>query len=120
MSDVDRVADLDLQQAEVEGKKPEQLQAMRTAPGPGQSRGLLLLYPISRASLPKMGLGTAGDGGRRVALDAAEDVIGVGMVFPEATELTPQKYMTVDLSNVPQEILELPDEETEDDIQGTK
>jgi hypothetical protein len=111
MTDADRLADLDIARAEIEGKAPAELQAMRTAPGPGASKGLLLIYPISKDSRPMTGRAGRQGTARRVALDAAAHVMGVGIVFPRARHDTPQRYMTVDLSGVQRELLELPEDE---------
>ncbi|MCX4981105.1 Z1 domain-containing protein [Streptomyces sp. NBC_00572] len=57
--------------------------------------GLLVLYPIDRVSAPSPSKS------RRAALDAEEDVIGVGLVFPQpAHDSTVEKYISADLSSV--------------------
>src|SRR5262249_48192736 len=66
----DRVVDLELSREQRSGND-EALQALRP---PG--KGLLLIYPVSKDSEPLRGES------RRIPLDALEDVIGVGMVFP--------------------------------------
>ncbi|MCL4876218.1 MAG: hypothetical protein KJ064_06155 [Anaerolineae bacterium] len=76
------------------------------------SVGLLLLYPISKDSAPN----TRPDGEaketrrsnyHRVALEAVDTVMGVGLVFPKAAgDGTPQSYMTVDMSAIEREEIE--------------
>ena len=65
--------------------------------------GLLLLYPIAKDSQP-----ASGKKGKRVALDAVDDVLAVAFDFPPPKKPTPQRYVRVDLP-VPQE-LDLEDE----------
>jgi hypothetical protein len=106
MSKEDRVADLDLDRVEVRKMDEGRLQAMRP-----QHIGLLLLYPIDKDSLPRPR--QDGHRSRRVPLNAMEHIIGVGLVFPQAENLTAQQYMTVDLSGVQREEIEYVDEEVE-------
>lgn len=87
MSRVDRVVDLDLSPEEVRGDDDE-LQALRPF-----GTGLLLLYPVAKDSQPIRGE-------RRVPLDAVDDVVGVGMVFPNVPPgraWTAVDYMAVEL-----------------------
>lgn len=107
MSKEDRVADLNIDRPEISAVDDVELQAMRP-----EGIGLLILYPISRRSAPR-NLSSAGIS-RREPLDAVEHVIGVGLVFPRARHLTPQTYMTVDLSGIPREEIEWPEEENEE------
>lgn len=51
---------------------------------------LLLVYPINSAS--------PGDGKNRADLDAVEHIIGCAFVFPEARQITPQRYVRARLS----------------------
>ena len=97
MSKVDRVADLTIARSRVSELDDQALAEMRP---PGV--GLLLIYPIQHYSAPKKA--TRGRA-RRVPLDAIKDVIGVGLVFPKAAagQLTPQTYMTADLSRLAKE-----------------
>jgi hypothetical protein len=55
--------------------------------------GLLLLYPIAKDSQPDRAA-AVGKEETREPLDAAEHMIGVALVFPEASKDTPQGYMT--------------------------
>ena len=90
MSRVDRVIDLDVDTTGLHLKPDDELVALRTAhDGPG----LLLLYPISKDSQPKPP--TTGKS-ERAALEAVQDVIGVGLVFPETRHVeTTVEYMAV-------------------------
>jgi Z1 domain len=72
-----------------------------------REQGLLLLYPIDRLSEAR--------GKSREPLDAVEDVIGVSMVFPLSKNLTPQRYKSVDLSQVPREEEEIEWSEDEEE-----
>jgi Z1 domain len=112
MSKVDRVADVGVSRTGLAGRSEDELQDMRP-----DGVALLLLYPIAKDSTP---LRPIVGKQRRVGLDAVEHVIGVGMVFPEAKngKLTPQSYMTADLSGVEREEEEVDldeGEEPEDD-----
>ena len=94
MSRPDRVVDLGLSPEQLGGNDKD-LQALRP---PG--KGLLLLYPISRESRPERG------GNRRTTLDALDEVIGVGMVFPDVPPSrgwSEVDYVAVDLSLVAEE-----------------
>ena len=60
-------------------------------------KGLLLLYPVSKDSTPLR------SEKQRAQLDAVEDVIGVGMVFPDVLPSrgwSQVDYLAVDLSLV--------------------
>lgn len=74
MSKPDRVADLRPASAVTTATSDEELQAIRDADG----RGLVVLYPIDRDSIPKKS--AAG----RIPLDAAGDLLGVALCFPTA------------------------------------
>ncbi|NOL45305.1 Z1 domain-containing protein [Kribbella sandramycini] len=62
--------------------------------------GLLVLYPIDRVSLPSHGRTT------RVPLNAAADVIGVGLVFPQpgVDSTVEWDYISADLSKIDIEV----------------
>jgi hypothetical protein len=79
-------------------------------PATGANTPLLLLYPISKDSKPGGGAVSSpeGESGNRTALDAVEHLVGMALVFPEPRRLTPQRYITADLSRVaePIEMLE--------------
>src|SRR5690606_37028624 len=86
MSKPDRVVDLDLPLAEIKNRTDADLQSMRPP-----SRGLILLYPVNKDSRPQNREG-------REPLDAVEHVIGVGLVFPDATRQdTTVRYKSVAL-----------------------
>jgi hypothetical protein len=72
MSRPDRVVDLGLSADDLR-QKDETLQALRPF-----GTGLLLLYPISRNSPPRESESRA-----RVPMEAIQDVMGVGLVFPD-------------------------------------
>jgi hypothetical protein len=86
MSRVDWLADRTLDSA-TKALSHEQLQRMRK----GDPSGLLLLYPIDRDSQPRRNQNS------RVALNAVEDVIGLGVVFPDATHDEKVTYVAVAL-----------------------
>jgi hypothetical protein len=114
MSRVDRVADLAVASSSVTNASDTELQEMRP-----DGIGLLVIYPIAKHSKP-LRKPKADGKQRRKALEAEEDVIGVGLVFPEARghELTPQSYMTADLSSIEHEVEEfdLDEGEEEDEL----
>lgn len=107
MSTRDQVIDLAELTPEQAGGRDAELRQLREEMAP--MTGLLVLYPISRASVP------LGRSEKRLAtrqpLDAVDDVVGVGLVFPEApSELAgtslASEYVTVDLSRVEDEYYE--------------
>ena len=60
-------------------------------------RPMILLYPIDRVSPPV----ERGENGKRVALEASHDVLGVGLVFPQLgveAGRSPTRYIQIDLS----------------------
>jgi hypothetical protein len=112
MSHEDRVLDLRLEPGEVKAMDDATLQALRPV-----GLGLLILYPINKESISL----TAGN---RVPLDAVEHVIGVGIVFPDASKAdTKVSYKSVAL---PQGDVEEPEEldpevlDTEDNLDEVK
>jgi len=109
MSRADLAIDLAMPSAEVAGLPAATLISRRSNELPDV--GLLLLYPIDRVS-PPVRRGNARTG-VRVQLDAVDDVLGVAFVFPRASNLTPQRYMSANLESVEREELELP--EADDD-----
>jgi len=115
MSKEDRAVDLDMRPDELSGLSNGELERIRNSPrfgGRGDDSGLLLVYPISRNSVAAAGSESRQD------LDAVDDMMGVGIVFPEAhTDEGEQTYMTVDLSR---EVVEepSPEDEPEDVIDG--
>ncbi|MGY1684409.1 Z1 domain-containing protein [Geodermatophilus sp. SYSU D00867] len=79
MSHEDRVIDLDMDAAKVAEMSDAELQELRPV-----GIGLVVLYPIDKDSKP-LRAPRPGKEPVRVDLDAAEDVMGIGLVFPEAT-----------------------------------
>ena len=75
MSRPDRLVDVDIDAAAIENLSQAQMQAKRPP-----DVGLLLLYPISKHSVP---MGVSLKAGSRKPLEAADHVLGVGLVFPE-------------------------------------
>lgn len=116
MSRQDSTIDLEASPEQLRKYKPGEVGRVRNSPergGCGDDSGLLLLYPVSRQSRPRAQNATS-----RQNLDAVDDVIGVGLVFPEAiADEGAQSYMTADLSS---EVTETPTEEDElsDDSDG--
>ena len=113
MSNADMAADLEVPREIAARSKPSELQELRPKPnGPG----LLLLYPIDKDSRPahEPGEGTPAARLRR-PLEAVEHILGVGLIFPKTARETPQRYMTVDLSRVEREELEVEPEEDDDE-----
>lgn len=108
MSKADIVADLDTTRIEIVNKDAGALLAERNRDEHGvKDKGLILIYPISRDSEPD-----PHSRQHREPLNAAEHIVGLALVFPKAAELTPQGYMTVDLSGVSREEYEpLPEED---------
>jgi hypothetical protein len=104
-SRIDRVADLDISNEKLDKDvKVEVLQSMRPP-----DIGLLLLYPITKDSVPKSENNSPNS--KRARLEAVEHVIGIALDFPKAKIPTPQRYKTVDLSNLVREEQEWPEEE---------
>jgi len=103
MSKVDRVADLPELDQDASSLSDAELQSRRP-----RDIGLLVLYPIDRRSPPTQTAQSDGPPPVRVALDAVEDVIGIGLVFPDADDSTPVTYVS---ANLPAEELEAVEEE---------
>jgi hypothetical protein len=99
MSLSDRFLDLDVTSSQVGEMSRAQIEHGRDpAPaGRGDGSGLLVLYPISKNSRPLRGH-------NRRNLEAAEHVLGAGLVFPtSAAEAVGVEYRTVNLSSEPRE-----------------
>ncbi len=56
--------------------------------------------------------------GRRVALEALDDLFGLAFVFPESDDPTDESYMTADLSGLVLEEEQVPGDEEEDVDEG--
>jgi len=108
MSKSDIVADLDSTHIDIVNMDAGELLAERDKEENGVAdKGLILIYPISKDSNPDQHSRQY-----REPLNAVEHVIGLAMVFPRADDLTPQGYLTVDLSGVSREEYEqLPEED---------
>lgn len=119
MSQSDRVVDLGITPQEFGDVatlgQVAQLRNLPSRGGRGDDTGLLLLYPVSKDSRP-----IRGNMKTREPLEAAEHVLGVGLVFPETDSRTASvDYVTADLSALSNEI-ETPDDADEmpDHVEG--
>jgi hypothetical protein len=110
ISTIDRVADLDVprrQLRDLVGSEPDDKRLAAYREDVLGDVGLLALYPISKDSRPRptdetrqLKPGTR----RRIPLDAAEHVIGVGLFFPEARGgVREYTYLSADLSRIDRE-----------------
>lgn len=108
MSKGDTGADLTLERQELAGLSEQDLKSRRDEEMPGT--GLLILYPIARNSEPGRGAKT------KENLNAVNDMIGLGIVFPEASQQSrgTQTYMTVDPMLLDRSDFVLEEEEDED------
>ena len=99
MSELDVVADVDIESSVLRSMSRKDLRSKRDAYHAG--RGLLLLYPIAKTSKPKKGTIST----ERRPLEAVEHVMGVAFVFPRVSsgQTTPQSYMTADMSSMARE-----------------
>lgn len=91
MSKDHRVIDLDITSSAARSMKEDALRTFRNADPVHRTRGLLLLYPIDPHSEPD-----PANAGSRRPLDAADEVIGLAMVFPESSD-SKDNYIAVDL-----------------------
>lgn len=103
MSETDVAIDVPLSAAELRGKDRDTLRDLRDEAVP--DKGLLLLYPISKDSMPRKG------SSQRAPLGAVQHIIGLALVFPDVpqSDLTPQNYMTVELPDVGSEMIDIDD-----------
>jgi hypothetical protein len=92
-------------QSEARRKTETQLMQMRQPDYPG----LIALYAIDRTSHPD-----EQNKDTRVDLDAADDVVGLGMVFPGTGAEEPVTYMSADLSRLGMSADEIEQPEEED------
>ena len=97
MSKVDRCIDLGYPTAQLASQTDDALAALRDREA--GTTPLLLLYPIAKASIPLRHPGET----PRVPLEAVEDVLGVGLVFPGDKNAAVIQYKSADLSGVPRE-----------------
>jgi hypothetical protein len=117
MSRPDRAVDLGLAPNQVPTEAGD-LAKVRNLPangGRGDGSGLLLLYPVSKDSVPSR----VGDDAKRKSsvrepLQAAEHVIGVGLVFPESRDTGAKvDYVTADIRDLGVDEPDAPDESDE-------
>jgi hypothetical protein len=79
MSDGDTGADLPVDRSAFKGRKAHEIRELRQQYGETQNRGMLILYLISKDSQPgKSSVKT------KRALEAADHLVGLGLVFPPA------------------------------------
>jgi len=106
---LDYVADLDLDTPKRELARLDKVDLM--ALRPKGNVGSLILYPIAKDSRPA---NENRKNSRREALNAVDDMIGIGIVFPDANRAIAKSYMSVDLSHISREIDEHPEEDESD------
>lgn len=106
MSSSDRVVDLGLAPSDLQSMQMDEVARARNLPsqdGRGDGTGLLLLYPISKDSVPVRGSELT-----REPLEAVEHMLGVGFVFPiTSSRSAAVDYVTADLGSMQ---IEIPDE----------
>ena len=103
VSRIDRAADLDLPRQEIIRQAGADTdEAYATLRHDYFDRvGLLCIYPIAHDSRPRPGRAGRSPGYKpRLPLDAVDDVIGVGLFFPEDKSNTPYQYVSADLSGL--------------------
>ncbi|MGH3994472.1 MAG: hypothetical protein ACRDSN_18670 [Pseudonocardiaceae bacterium] len=119
MSKQDRVLDLDVTSAEARADSEQNLADLRQEDPVHRDRGLLALYPIDAHSAPVRPPDPKNPRLDRVALDAADTVIGIGLVFPgepDTNNRIKARHMAVSLADVNTEDLdEILNTDTEDD-----
>jgi len=121
MSKQDRVLDLDVTSAEARAVSEQRLAELRQIDQVHRDRGLLVLYPIEAHSAPVRPPDPTKPRPDRVALNAVDTVIGIGMVFPgesDARNRIKARHMAVSLADVEIENLdEILNTDTEDDAE---
>lgn len=103
VSRIDRAADVDLPREEIiRQASADTDEAYATLRHDYFDRtGLLCIYPIARDSRPRGSRAGKAPGYKpRLPLEAADDVIGVGLFFPEDKSDTPYRYISADLSGL--------------------
>lgn len=103
MSETDVAIDVPKPAAELRGLNREKLRDLRDEAA--SDKGLLLLYPISKDSIPRPG------SKERAPLGTVQHVIGLALAFPDVpqSDLTPQDYMTVYLPDATIEQIDIDD-----------
>jgi hypothetical protein len=103
VSRIDRAADLDMPREEIIRQTGADTdEAYATLRHDFFDRvGLLCIYPIAHDSQPRPGRARRAPGYKpRLPLDAVDDVIGVGLFFPEDKSYVPYRYVSADLSGL--------------------
>ena len=117
MSRPDRAVDLGIAPEDLP-TTADGLARLRNLPaegGRGDGSGLILLYPISKDSVPARPGGKPTRSGRvRVPLDAVAHMIGIGLVFPVSRDASAKvDYFTADIGALGVEAPDAPDETDE-------
>lgn len=116
MSRPDRAVDLDVKDLPTAADELARIRNLPADGGHGDGSGLVLLYPVSKDSVPaRVGTSDAARKSRtREPLQAVEHVIGVGLVFPESRDTTAKvDYVTADIRELGVEEPDAPDESDE-------
>jgi hypothetical protein len=103
VSRIDRAADLELTREEITRMaSADSDEAYATLRHDYFDRtGLLCIYPIAKDSRPRHSRSDSSPGHkRRLPLDAADHVIGVGLFFPPDRSDTPYRYISADFSGL--------------------
>jgi predicted RNase H-like HicB family nuclease len=104
MSALDIGVDVDRPNSELKTLKRPDLQKLRDALVP--DRGLLLLYPINKDSIPLNKTADDQKKGERMPLNADAHVIGLALVFPSVDDAAALEYVTADLSGIERDDIE--------------
>jgi hypothetical protein len=110
MSRSDRAIDMPIRPEELNAMSLGELAALRNLPnrrGQGDGSGLLLVYPVSKDSIPLKSATT------REPLEAKAHLMGIGLVFPESESQTAGvDYVTADVASMKVDV-DAPDESDE-------
>lgn len=119
MSQPDRAVDLGIPASDMpkDAKAIAEIRNLPAAGGRGDGSGLVLLYPVSKDSVPAR-VGTDAAAAKRSQvrepLQAVEHVLGVGLVFPVSRDVGADvEYKTADIKELGIEEPEAPDETDE-------
>jgi hypothetical protein len=104
MSGLDVAADVNKPSDELRSLGRDALQKLRDELVP--DRGLLLLYPINKDSVPLTKPKGDGELGERMPLKADSHVMGLALVFPDVEDPAEVDYLTVDMSGVERDEVE--------------
>jgi hypothetical protein len=119
MSLKDRVIDLDMKGVDPSSLNKGQMEATRNhfPKGYGDGSGLLVIYPISKDSVPSARVASKPKS-TRVPLKAKEHVIGIGLVFPEtASSSAAVDYKSANLAALQATEIETTDDEDEPELE---